>query len=347
MIKGYVHQQHPDNSGEWKLDFHVYGKDQYDAAGPGELFVVAEALASTQQLANSVASKARVGMIVSTCFPPRFVQTLTYTKHAPYPGQKATAGNFGFGIGGLMEIEMGACAEFSLYHLMDLEPGEERLILDNEKPSSSKLQGPLLKGSVVTIGRGSPASSDDSFRQSISSLRDQLPKSTPKPLPGARHIPHTQPKQEPKTLSDLCRILRSKNAGPYEITIDAMFDSETDYQAIKSSGLLSPDNISKALDIPKEDIIWMGFFDPARAFKVTIPRVRSGKKKSAGGFMESDIHGSQEHLGLANLKLPDTNKSQLSASFDIQAWPNSTKLAVAIGSVGVLSMARRVLASMK
>ena len=70
MVKGYVHQQHPDNAGEWKLDFHVYGKDQYNNAGPGELFVVAEALASTQQLANSVASKARVGMIVGTYSPP-------------------------------------------------------------------------------------------------------------------------------------------------------------------------------------------------------------------------------------------------------------------------------------
>ncbi|KAI8679227.1 hypothetical protein NCS57_00199900 [Fusarium keratoplasticum] len=330
MVKGYVHQQHPDNAGEWKLDFHVYGKDQYNNAGPGELFVVAEALASTQQLANSVASKARVGMI-----------------HAPYPGQKATAGNFGFGIGGLMEIEMGACAEFSLYHLMDLEPGEERLIVDNEKPSSSKLQGTLLRGSVATIGRGSPASSDAAFRQSISSLRDQLPKPTPKQLPHAKRIQPTQPTQKPKTLSDLCRILRSKNAGPYEITIDAIFDSETEYQVIKSSGLLSPTNVSKALGIPKEDIIWMGFFDPAMAFKVTIPRVRSGKKKSAGGFMESDIHGSQEHLGLANLKLPDANKSQSSTSFGIQAWSNSTKLAVAIGSVGVLSVARRVLANMK
>ncbi|RSL65584.1 hypothetical protein CEP53_003630 [Fusarium sp. AF-6] len=330
MVKGYVNQQHPDNAGEWKLDFHVYGKDQYNAAGPGELFVVAEALASTQQLANSVASKARVGMI-----------------HAPYPGQKATAGNFGFGIGGLMEIEMGACAEFSLYHLMDLEPGEERLILDNEKPSSDKPQGPLLRGSVARIGKGSPASSDDAFRESISNLRDQLPKPISKQLPGAKRIPPTQPSREPKTLSDLCRILRSKNAGPYEITIDAIFDSETDYHTIKSSGLLSPANVSKALGIPKEDIIWMGFFDPAMAFKVTIPRVRSGKKKSAGGFMESDIHGSQEHLGLANLKLPGASTSQLSESFGIQAWSNSTKLAVAIGSVGVLSVARRVLANIK
>lgn len=246
-----------------------------------------------------------------------------------------------------MEIEMGACAEFSLYHLMDLEPGEERLILDNETPSSSTLQGPLLRGIVVTIGRGSPASSDDAFRQNISTLRDELPKPTPKQLPHAKRVQPTQPPREPKTLSDVCRILRSKNAGPFEITIDAIFDSETDYYAIKSSGLLSPTNVSKALGIPKEDIIWMGFFDPAMAFKVTIPRVRSGKKKSAGGFMESDIHGSQEHLGLANLKLPGTSTSQSPGSFGIQAWSNSTKLAVAIGIVGVLSMARRMLANMK
>ncbi|KAJ4149043.1 hypothetical protein NW754_000479 [Fusarium falciforme] len=286
MVKGYVNQQHPDNAGEWKLDFHVYGKDQYNAAGPGELFVVAEALAFTQQLANSVASKARVGMI-----------------HAPYPGQKATAGNFGFGIGGLMEIEMGACAEFSLYHLMDLEPGEERLILDNETPSSKAQQ----LHPTLLLGKASQVSEIN-----FPNLHQNSP-------PRATRIQPTQPPREPKTLSEVCRILRSKNAGPYEITIDAIFDSEADYQAIKSSGLLSPTNVSKALGISKEDIIWMGFFDPAMAFKVTIPRVRSGKKKSAGGFMESDIHGSQEHLGLANLKLPGARTSQSSSSFGIQA----------------------------
>lgn len=275
------------------------------------------------------------------------LETLTCIKHAPYPGQKATAGNFGFGIGGLMEIEMGACAEFSLYHLMDLEPGEERLILDDEKSTSGELEGPLLRASVATIGRGAPTSSNAAVKQSISSLRDQLPKPTPEQNPHVKHIPPTQPTQEPKTLSDLCRILRSKNAGPYEITIDAIFDSQVDYHAIKSSGLLSPDNVSKALGIPKEDIVWMGFFDPAMAFKVTIPRVRSGKKKSAGGFMESDIHGSQEHLGLSNLKLSGTSTGMSSSYFGTRAWSSLTRLAVAIGSFGLLAVARWVLAHIK
>ncbi|GKU15143.1 caib baif family enzyme [Fusarium langsethiae] len=280
-VKLYVAQQHKEPTSQWKLDFHVYGKDQYSSTGLGELFIVGEALASTQKLANSIASKARVGMI-----------------HAPYPGQKATAGNFGFGLGGLMEFEMGPCAEFSLYHLMDLEPDEQRLFpINNDKCQT--LEGPLLRGIIYYIGNGSLKEKN----------KNPLEISTNVNMPrlGVEHIAPApdQPVHEPQILSDLCRILRSKNAGPYEITIDAMFSSKTNYDAIKASGFLSFSNVAKAIGITEKDIIWIGFFDPAMSFKVTIPRIRMGVKKSAGGFMENDIHGSQEHIGLANMKLPE------------------------------------------
>ncbi|KAM0340118.1 hypothetical protein ACHAPU_010610 [Fusarium lateritium] len=281
-VKDYVKQQHPELRGEYKLDFHVYGKDQYTTAGPGQLFIVAEALASTQQVANSIASKARVGMI-----------------HAPYPGQKATAGNFGFGLGGLMEIELGPCAEFSLYHLMDLKPDEQNLTLRVDGGPLKTLEGSLLRGTISTIGRGSLSAKQDF---AVTQIDINPPKSN-----GSVRIEkdtQSQPAQKPQTLSDLCRIVRSKNAGPYEITIDAMFSSEVDYQRVKVSGLLSSPRVAKCLGIIEEDIIWMGFFDPAISFKATIPRVRSGRKKAAGGFMENDIHGSQEHMGLASLMLP-------------------------------------------
>ncbi|KAF5977280.1 hypothetical protein FCOIX_6547 [Fusarium coicis] len=284
-VKVYVDQQHPEITGQWNLDFHVYGKDQHTQAGPGQLFIVAEALAPTQQLANSIASKARVGMI-----------------HAPYPGQKATAGNFGFGLGGLMEIELGPCAEFSLYHLMDLEPGEERLALGGDGPV---LEGPLLRAAVSRIGNGVMNGANGTNEQIAVPAVDSKPPQRTSTSPQRSPSPPSETTQKPKTLSDLCRIVRSKNAGPYEITIDAMFASKEAYEAIKSSNLLSASNTAKAIGISEEDIIWIGFFDPAISFKVTIPRFRSGKKKSAGGFMENDIHGSQEHMGLASLKLPE------------------------------------------
>ncbi|KAJ4129775.1 hypothetical protein NW768_006744 [Fusarium equiseti] len=270
-VKLYVAQQHPEITSHWKLDFHVYGKGQL----PGQLFIVAEALAPTQQLANSIASKARVGMI-----------------HAPYPGQKATAGNFGFGIGGVMELELGPCAEFSLYHLMELEADEQRVF-----PADGRLEGPLLRGSVSRIGKGSKKPRVKYFPQLAEMTSSQ----------GAERITptSTQPITNTQTLSDLCRVLRSKNAGPYEITIDAIFSSKEIYNAIKGSGLLSTSNVAKAIGIAEEDIVWIGFFDPATSFKVTIPRFRMGVKKAAGGFMESDIHGSQEHIGLASMRLPD------------------------------------------
>ncbi|KAF4992491.1 hypothetical protein FGRMN_7123 [Fusarium graminum] len=277
-VKAYVEQQHLEIRDQYDLDFHVYGKGQFTATGPGQLFIVAEAIASTQQLANSIASKARVGMI------------------------KATAGNFGFGLGGLMEIELGPCAEFSLYHLMDLKPNEQNLTLGGDEGPLKTLEGSLLHGAIYSIGRGSSWSKGHEFV--VPQVNINPPRTN-----GNVHIEKdtiNQDTQKPQTLSDLCRIVRSKNAGPYEITIDAIFSSEIDYQRVKNSELLSPPNVAKALGIHEKDIIWMDFFDPAISFKVTIPRVRSGRKKAAGGFMENDIHGSQEHMGLASLKLSET-----------------------------------------
>ena len=65
-VKAYVKQQHAHVFDSWSLDFHVYGKGHTDRhGGLGELFVVAEVLASSQKVANSIASMARVGLIVS------------------------------------------------------------------------------------------------------------------------------------------------------------------------------------------------------------------------------------------------------------------------------------------
>lgn len=198
-----------------------------------------------------------------------------------------------------MEIELGPCAEFSLYHLMDLVPGEERLALGGD---GSVLEGSLLRGTVSRIGKDVINGTNGHIAvPEVDNKPPQRASASPQRSPS----PPNQAIQKSETLSDLCRIVRSKNAGPYEITIDAMFASKEAYEAVKSSDLLSASNVAKAIGISEEDIIWIGFFDPAISFKVTIPRVRSGKKKSAGGFMENDIHGSQEHMGLASLKLPE------------------------------------------
>lgn len=221
-------------------------------------------------------------------------------QHGAYAGQKATSGNFAFGIGGKMEIEMGPCAQFCVYHLMELNPGEERLSPNVNDEEAKK--GGLLRSRVVVIGKGNRLQSDDAFMADITRLeRERAPSDPPRIL----EIPD-RPKKDSlhTTLSDVSRVLRSKNAGPYEITIDAIFDSQATYKTIKSSGILSVENVARTLGVDEQDIIWAGFFEPALAYKVTIPRTRSGTRVAAGGFMEGDVHGSQQHMGLAGIKLP-------------------------------------------
>lgn len=200
-----------------------------------------------------------------------------------------------------MEIELGPCAQFSVYHLMELDSGEERL--GSTAPGVGlERPGKLIRASVAMIGKGKRLPSDDAFKATVTLLQDTYSPQPSPPIPKKTMVEKRQTR--PKTLSDITRILRSKNAGPFEITLDAMFHSEEAYYAIKKSDLLSPGNVAKALGIAEEDIIWSGFFDPALAFKVTIPRKRGGMRAAAGSFMENDVHGSQQHVGFANIKLP-------------------------------------------
>lgn len=190
-----------------------------------------------------------------------------------------------------MEIEMGPCAEFSLYHLMELDEGEERL----------KAGRQLIRSSINMYGQGDQLTSDARFRAGVAQLQDVYPIPEVSQAARGNHIPNVM--SNPVTLSDACRVLRSKNAGPFEITLDAIFVSKAAYQSVKASGLLSKERVAEVLGVAGKDIVWMGFSDPALAFKVTIPRFRAGKMRSAGGFMESDIHGSQQHTDLASIKL--------------------------------------------
>ncbi|KAI8312785.1 hypothetical protein K4K59_005521 [Colletotrichum sp. SAR11_240] len=273
LVKAYVKQQHPNIPGHWDLDFHTYGQGQSTPLGPGEVFIVAEAVAPTQELATGLVSTARIGMI-----------------HGPYPGQKATSGNFAFGIAGKLEIETGPCCQFSVYHLMDLDPGEERL--------GSR----LIRATVNTIGSPNKLKTRYVDRQAPPRQKLATP-SHQKQSPILTTNSQDGRNLAPQTLSDISRVLRSKNAGPYEITIDVIFESKSMFEAVKDSGLLSAETVAHALNVSQHDIIWMGFFDPAMAFKVTIPRFRAGKRAPAGSFMENDIHGSQQHLGLSTLRL--------------------------------------------
>lgn len=100
-------------------------------------------------------------------------------------------------------------------------------------------------------------------------------------------------------LGDIASVVRSKISGPYHLTFDILFKDEQTYEKVKKSNILSGETVAKLYNIPESDIIASLWWDPARAYKATIPRYRA-----SAGFGESDTHGSQQHVPLLYLKFP-------------------------------------------
>ncbi|KAF2728822.1 hypothetical protein EJ04DRAFT_86280 [Polyplosphaeria fusca] len=304
-IRDYVTYQHKEWDQWWELDLHKFGAWRQEA--PGEVWVICEALAQTQELATSLANTARIACI-----------------HAPYPGQKATSGNFAFGIGGIMEVEMGPNPEFCVYHVMELEDGEERGYSKVKQDSSvdsgavaadsSDESNTLFTFQALTFHPEDHTNAIPISSQTNLTSRSQQGASTKKPYA----VTHASLKAEnfvlpPQivTLGDITPVLRSKNAGPYEITFDILFPSPHIYNVVKESGFLTVQKIAQLYDMKTDNVIYCGFFDQAWAFKATIPRMRNGKFAVSGSFGEEDVHGSQMYLPLTGLKLPQDLIEQL------------------------------------
>jgi hypothetical protein len=193
-----------------------------------------------------------------------------------------------------MQNELGPCAQFSVYHLMELKEGEERLKLNNSSYG-------MFAQEIAIFGAHTSA------RWSVLPSSFAGAEMSTKSVEVRKSVLQSERKSrvDPKTLGDISKLLRSKNAGPFEITLDVMFDLETEYRLVKGSELLNTASMAKLFGIAEDDIVWDGFFDQALAYKVTVPRLRNGKPAASGGYMENDVHASQQYIGFMNLALPE------------------------------------------
>ena len=66
--------------------------------------------------------------------------------------------------------------------------------------------------------------------------------------------PSVKEKENMAKLGELARLIRSKNAGPFELTFDIMFDDEETFQRVKESNALSGQVIAEIYRVPLEDV---------------------------------------------------------------------------------------------
>lgn len=100
-------------------------------------------------------------------------------------------------------------------------------------------------------------------------------------------------------LVELAKVLRSKNSGPFQITLDVLFDSRENYERVVKSGVISRERICLAYNLNAEDVTEVVFFDSAMGIKVTFNR-----KISSGSAFDRDVYGAQQHAPLMEFLIP-------------------------------------------
>src|SRR5258708_4884465 len=104
----------------------------------------------------------------------------------------------------------------------------------------------------------------------------------------------------PRTLGDLALEVRSKNAGPFWMTLEAFSPDGEPYRIAAS--LVTPELISELYPAPPASL--QIFRIPA----LHVVKVSSPRPVVQGSLHDRDMHGGQHHVPLANTALPPARR---------------------------------------
>ena len=99
-------------------------------------------------------------------------------------------------------------------------------------------------------------------------------------------------------IRDVARVCKSKNAGPFMVTIDVLFEDHELYRQVKATGVLSAKLFAQLYNVAEADVLFTPY-DAASAFKATLPRL-----VPAGDIGDTDVYGAQQHAPLLDVDIP-------------------------------------------
>ncbi len=95
--------------------------------------------------------------------------------------------------------------------------------------------------------------------------------------------------QSPRTLADMAHVIRSKNAGPTQLTIDVLLIEAADYVRAANSPAMSCAALVSRYGLPVQQVQRHVLAD-LRAIKYVLPRATV-----AGSLGDGDFYGAQQH----------------------------------------------------
>jgi hypothetical protein len=99
-----------------------------------------------------------------------------------------------------------------------------------------------------------------------------------------------------KTLIESARVIRSKNSGPFELTLDILFKSREEYEFYRDRKLIHAGLIARLYGVDEKEVLSVVWFEPANAVKATLRRLIP-----SGAPGDTDIYGAQQHGPLLEL----------------------------------------------
>ena len=98
-------------------------------------------------------------------------------------------------------------------------------------------------------------------------------------------------------VSEICRQVRSKNAGPFWITLDLFFRDRASFDRYVEAPQFQPAAIGSLFDV--DSVLVKRFVIPdLLALKLSYPR-----RHPQGGALERDMHGGQQYVRVLDIEV--------------------------------------------
>jgi len=98
-------------------------------------------------------------------------------------------------------------------------------------------------------------------------------------------------------LYDHASVIRSKNAGPFTLTLDLIFSTEEAFDVVLEAQNFNAEHIADLYDVSPDNVSICPF-KKALAIKVTLPR-----GVPSGSLGDTDVYGCQQHFPLADIEI--------------------------------------------
>jgi hypothetical protein len=106
----------------------------------------------------------------------------------------------------------------------------------------------------------------------------------------------------PTTLGDLALEVRSKNAGPFWMTLEAFMPDERTYRI--ADALITAELISELYHVPPAAL------QIFRIPELCVVKVSFPRPITQGSLHDRDMHAGQHHVPLATMVVPDAGRGE-------------------------------------